>query len=234
VNSHSVTQIQNLLRPRKTPVQARSTSTVEAIFTATIQVLIEFGLKRLTTTRVAERAGASVGTLYQYFPNKSALLAAVLEKHLVQVVEAVESACQAAKGKSLDDIAKDIVTAFVSAKLREPKTSMALYAVAAEVGGTEVVARMTQRSQLALCDVLACASDAKFDDTRTVSFVLTTAMVGPVQGLLAMGAPALMARSVTSQLVHLATAYLRACSVKPKVNTDAQRRHNRGTPPRRL
>lgn len=225
---------QTRLSPRKTPVQARSTSTVEAIFTATIQVLIEFGLERLTTTRVAERAGASVGTLYQYFPNKSALLAAVLEKHLVQVVEAVESACLAAKGKALDDIAKDVVTAFVNAKLREPKTSMALYAVAAEVGGTQVVARMTQRSQLALCDVLACASDARFDDIRTVSFVIATALVGPVQGLLAMGAPDPMVRSVSAHLVQLSTAYLRACSARPQMGNDARRRHNRAIPPRTL
>ncbi len=172
-------------------------------------------MERLTTTRVAERAGASVGTLYQYFPNKSALPAAVLEKHLVQVLEEVESACLAAKGKGLDDIAKDIVTAFVDVKLREPKTSAALYAVAAEVGGTQVVVRMTQRSQLALCDVLACASDAKFDDIRTVSFVLSTALVGPIQGFLAMGTPASMVHGLTAHLVRLATAYLRACSVKP-------------------
>jgi AcrR family transcriptional regulator len=202
------------LNPRKKPVQARSTSTVEAIFAATIQVLIDFGLERLTTTRVAERAGASVGTLYQYFPNKSALLAAVLEQHLVQVVEALEEACIAAKGRVLDDIATDIVTTFVGAKLRHPKTSIALYAVAAQVGGTDIVARMTQRSQLALCDVLACASDAKFDDIRTVSFVLTTALVGPVQGLLAMGATAATAQSVTAHLVNLTKAYLRASAIR--------------------
>jgi AcrR family transcriptional regulator len=67
------------LEPRKTPVQARSTATVEAIFEATIQVLLEVGADLLTTTRVAERAGVSVGTLYQYFPNKDSLLFAVVE-----------------------------------------------------------------------------------------------------------------------------------------------------------
>lgn len=214
MNSHSVAPTNSTIKPRKTPVQARSTSTVGAIFTATVQVLIDFSAERLTTTRVAERAGVSVGTLYQYFPNKSALLAAVLEQHLVQVVEALEAACTAAKGKVIDEMATDIVTAFVSAKLGHPKTSIALYAVAAQVGGTDIVARMTQRSQLALCDVLAGASDAKFDDLRTVSFVLTTALVGPVQGLLAMGAPAAMAKSVTAHLIGLTKAYLRASAVR--------------------
>jgi hypothetical protein len=63
-------QSQSALEPRKTPVQARSGVSVEAILNATIQVLIKVGKGRLTTTRVAARAGVSVGTLYQYFPNK--------------------------------------------------------------------------------------------------------------------------------------------------------------------
>src|SRR5580704_11368515 len=72
---------------RKTPLQRRSTVTVEAIAEATIQVLLAVGSDRLTTTRVAERAGVSVGTLYQYYPNKQSLLHAVLEAHLTRVAE---------------------------------------------------------------------------------------------------------------------------------------------------
>jgi AcrR family transcriptional regulator len=75
---------QVLLEPRKSPVQARSAASVDAILQATIQVLLNVGKERLTTTRVASRAGVSVGTLYQYFPNKSALLQAVLKRHLAQ------------------------------------------------------------------------------------------------------------------------------------------------------
>ena len=68
--------------PRKTPIQARSTVTVEAIFEATIQVLLSRGADRLTTTRVAERAGVSVGTLYQYYPNKQSPEAKIMSlKH---------------------------------------------------------------------------------------------------------------------------------------------------------
>jgi AcrR family transcriptional regulator len=70
------------LEPRKTPPQTRSVATVEAIHDATIQVLPKSGADRLTTVHVAQRAGVSVGTLYQYFPNKQALLFAVLERHL--------------------------------------------------------------------------------------------------------------------------------------------------------
>ena len=73
------------IEPRKQPVQGRSTATVEALYQASIQVLLELGYRKLTTTRVAERAGVSVGSLYQYFPNREALIAAVIARHLESV-----------------------------------------------------------------------------------------------------------------------------------------------------
>jgi AcrR family transcriptional regulator len=62
------------LSSRKTPQQARSTDLVAAILEAALQVLAKEGAQRFTTTRVAERAGVSVGSIYQYFPNKAAIL----------------------------------------------------------------------------------------------------------------------------------------------------------------
>jgi len=59
---------------RKTPRQARSNELVAAVLDAAIQVLQSEGAQRFTTARVAERAGVSVGSLYQYFPNKAAIL----------------------------------------------------------------------------------------------------------------------------------------------------------------
>jgi AcrR family transcriptional regulator len=181
---------------------------VEAIRTACIQVLLDGGLERLTTTRVAARAGVSVGTLYQYFPNKQALLASVLEQHLRKVVEAVEAACHRAKSLPVAAMANAVVQAFFDAKFAEPDSSRALYAVAAEVGGDAVVARLTQRSQLALCEMLATAADRRFADLAPISFVLSTSVVGPVQALLASGAPAEVIDRVRSQLIIMVSAYL--------------------------
>lgn len=59
---------------RKNPQQARSNQLVEAVLDAAVQVLMKEGAQRFTTARVAERAGVSVGSLYQYFPNKAAIL----------------------------------------------------------------------------------------------------------------------------------------------------------------
>ncbi|WP_095198292.1 TetR family transcriptional regulator [Mesorhizobium carmichaelinearum] len=65
--SHSISS-------RKQPKQARATDLVAAILEAAVQVLASEGAQRFTTTRVAEKAGVSVGSLYQHFPNKAALL----------------------------------------------------------------------------------------------------------------------------------------------------------------
>ncbi|HEY9724130.1 MAG TPA: TetR/AcrR family transcriptional regulator [Oscillatoriaceae cyanobacterium] len=67
------------IAPRKRPTQARARQTVEAILQAAADVFEAHGLEGGTTERIVERAGVSVGSLYQYFPNKRALLAAVAE-----------------------------------------------------------------------------------------------------------------------------------------------------------
>ena len=126
---------------RKTPVQARSTVTVEAISEATIQVLLSHGAERLTTTRVADRAGVSVGTLYQYFPNKQSLLYAVFEDHLEKVASAVEAACNQACHQPLEGMIRQAVEAFVDVKMERMDISVALYKVSADVGGAELMKR---------------------------------------------------------------------------------------------
>jgi AcrR family transcriptional regulator len=131
-----------LLDPRKLPVQARSVASVDAILEATIQVLLDVGKKRLTTTRVALRAGVSVGTLYQYFPNKSALLQAALKRHLDEVTRAVERVCQEQKAKTLSEMATALVSAFLDAKMKDASTSVALYSVSSDVDGAKIVQQM--------------------------------------------------------------------------------------------
>ena len=132
-------------QPRKTPVQTRAAVTVGAISEATIQVLLSDGVERLTTTRVAERAGVSVGTLYQYYPNKQSLLFAVLADHLDKVAAAVETACAQARHKPLAEMLRTVVEAFVDAKMERIDISLALYQFAADVGGPALVKRLGLR-----------------------------------------------------------------------------------------
>ncbi|MEO8698994.1 MAG: TetR/AcrR family transcriptional regulator [Kofleriaceae bacterium] len=68
--------------PRKRPRQARARVTVDTILAASARVLVKRGFDRFTTNEVADAAGVSIGSLYQYFPNKEALVAALIEKHI--------------------------------------------------------------------------------------------------------------------------------------------------------
>lgn len=71
---------------RRRPAQARSRHTVDTILEATMLIAAEEGEERLTTNRIAERAGVSIGTLYQYFPTREAVIDAIAQRARAQVV----------------------------------------------------------------------------------------------------------------------------------------------------
>lgn len=172
------------LEARKQPRQARSLATVEVILEATIQVLLAEGLPRLTTIRVAERAGVSVGTLYQYFPQKQALLFALLQRHLEKLVRTMEAAALSVQGQPLAVMVKHIVSVFMQVKTENLHESAALYAVASELDTRSYVRSVEARNRLALETMLDSASDRRFADTPGVTFVFMGALIGPIRLLL--------------------------------------------------
>jgi AcrR family transcriptional regulator len=199
---------QGSLEARKTPVQTRSTATVEAIFEAAIQVLLREGPERLTTTRVADRAGVSVGTLYQYYPNKQALLFAVLERHLTSVFDAVEGACEEHHHQPLEVMAAALVEAFVEAKMKRKDVSMALYAVASELGGHAVIAPLTLRARSNISSMLKTAPGVRFAQIDFTVLMLMSSMAGATRAVLEAGAPQKMADDLRRHLVVLCKSYL--------------------------
>lgn len=214
MTSHLPHRSQIALEPRKSPVQARSTASVDAILQATIQVLLNVGKERLTTTNVALRAGVSVGTLYQYFPNKSALLQAVLRRHLAEVAEAVELACQEQHGRTLQQMATALIIAFLQAKMKDPKTSVALYSISSDLDGAKIAQQMGTRFHKAIVQMLETASEPLTTDPRLVASMLEGAMVGISRRMLESGAPEQQYDSVREELIFMACAYLDACSLR--------------------
>jgi AcrR family transcriptional regulator len=202
----------NAFEPRKTPVQTRAAVTVEAISEATIQVLLSHGADRLTTTRVAERAGVSVGTLYQYYPNKESLLFAVLEDHLGRVTAAVETACEQASHKPLSQMIRTVVEAFVDAKMERTDISVALYQIAANVGGPALVKKAGQRQRKALEAMFQTAPDTESPPDRFAIDMMCSAMAGAMRSVLEAGASPAMVRKLREHLVLLCQSYMAAAT----------------------
>ena len=202
--------------PRKTPVQARSTASVEAIMQATIQVLLKDGRSKLTTIRIAERAGVSVGTLYQYFPNKNSLLQALLKKHLDSVALAVENACKAAHGESLAGMAEAITSAFVRAKFHNIDASVALYAVSDGIEGKRIARGMHARITKAMTSMFETARERPVMEPGGVATVLLSAMAGVSRSMLELGVARGTMATMEKELTVMVRAYLEASAATGK------------------
>jgi AcrR family transcriptional regulator len=197
--------------PRKTPVQARSTASVDAILKATIQVLLKVGKEKLTTTRVAARAGVSVGTLYQYFPNKSALLRAAVRLHVEEIHAEVGKVCAEQRGRPVEQMAEALAVAFLAVKMRDPKKSRALYAVSSDVEGARIVADAVSRVNNAIVGLLQSAPEALTTDLRLIATMLQSTIAGVKRQLLESDMPEAQFEVMQRELMLMVRSYVRAC-----------------------
>jgi AcrR family transcriptional regulator len=110
-----------LQKPRKLPKQERSQATVSAILIATTRILTEEGYDKFNTNRVAELAGVSVGSLYQYFPNKAALLYALGEHHANEMAQLAQHHLEDLGDRSILEVLQQIIKAVLAAYAVNPK-----------------------------------------------------------------------------------------------------------------
>jgi AcrR family transcriptional regulator len=201
-----------LLQPRKSPQQARSAVTIEAIHTATIQVLLAEGVGRLTTTRVAARAGVSVGTMYQYYPHKQALMFAIVERQLETVEGALLAAVERLTGRDLATIAEGLAAAWLDAKTADIVASQAIYGIASEFDLTETMDRAIRRVTAAIGVLLNRAPNARFADLDSVALMLAALLAGPTRVVMEAGASEADLARLRRELPRACRAYLEAAN----------------------
>lgn len=122
--------------PRKSPRQERSRATVDAILEATARVLLRDGYDRASTNRIAQAAGVSVGSLYQYFPSKEALAAALIDRHMTET-EALLQVPESEMGRPLPELARLLVRGMLRAHAVHPKLHQVLMEHVPKVGRLE-------------------------------------------------------------------------------------------------
>lgn len=114
-------QRQTRTTPRKRPRQARSKATVDTILEATTRVLVKQGFDGLSTNAVAAQAGVSIGSLYQYFPNKEALVSALIDRHMEEMNAAILAELTRVAKLPLAEAARAVIELTIRAHSIDPE-----------------------------------------------------------------------------------------------------------------
>ena len=198
------------LTPRKLPKQARSEATVEAVLEAAAQVFECYGYAAGTTNRIAERAGVSIGSVYQYFPNKDAILVALVHRHLAEGTAALEPHLQRLSGGArFDDVLPDIVHATVALHALAPGLHRVLF--------EETQLPPTLRAELdeledrlvdLAADALAADPSSRPVDPRLSARIVISAIEGLTHRLVLRPPPGVAPDGIAREITELVRAYL--------------------------
>jgi AcrR family transcriptional regulator len=163
--------------PRKSASQARSRQTVDALLEATARVLIKEGYDKTSTNKIAAVAGVSIGSLYQYFPTKEALVAAVIDLHMHEMFRLVREALVKVTTHPIEAAARELVSVMIEAHRINPKLHRILVEQTPRTGKLENV-EAVEREAYGLVRAYLEAHRDELDvaDTGLAAFVCVTAV----------------------------------------------------------
>ncbi|MFT4067520.1 TetR/AcrR family transcriptional regulator [Paraburkholderia sp.] len=166
------------LKPRRSPIQRRSAQTVEAVLEAAARILETHGLEGYTTNAVALRAGVSIGSLYQYFPNRDALTVALIERETAQLAADIHAAAALEISR---DCVRALVRAAVAHQMRRPVLARLIDFEERRLPVGERDQRITDTVHAALVDALGNKAQAPaLDDVNLAAHDLLAIVRGMV------------------------------------------------------
>ena len=161
--------------PRKSASQKRSHLTVNALLEATARILVREGFDKASTNRIAEVAGVSVGSLYQYFPSKEALVAALIDRHNREVMQTVRGELAEAINLPMEQAVRRLVAVAVKAHRIDPKLHRVLSEQIPRVGRLENVETFNRENYALFRAYLEAHSDEfRAIDLALAAFVCVT------------------------------------------------------------
>jgi AcrR family transcriptional regulator len=195
--------------PRKRASQARSQATVDVILAATARVLVKEGYDRASTNRIALAAGVSVGSLYQYFPSKEALVAALIERHMDEMLAVVSDAFARIATSPLDQAARLIVELMVQAHAVDPRLHKVLVEQVPRVGALEKVHAIEARLlALARAYLAAHKDDLRPVDPDIGAFIVVTTVEVLTHAAVLLRPDLLQTPAFVDEVARLVTGYL--------------------------
>jgi AcrR family transcriptional regulator len=195
--------------PRKSPSQDRSRTTVDTILEATAKLLVRRGFDHLTTNGVAEAAGVSIGSLYQYFPNKEALVAALLERHLDERKRETYAELARVATLPIGEAVRAVIELTIRAHSVEPELHRVLIEQVPRVGRLARLAEL-EASTHAIVFALLVARRADIDiaDPEIAAFVLVSAIEAVVHRAVVFHPEHLDDPRLVDEATRLVTRYL--------------------------
>jgi AcrR family transcriptional regulator len=202
---------------RHEPVQARAAQRVEALLDAAAAVVVEHGIEHLTTALVAERAGASIGTVYRYFPDRVAVLVALAERNLERMRHAIGRVL-AVQHDSWPDAADAVIGAMVDT-FREVPSFRSLRTGEGLDLGPQAREHVAPQFALVMAEYVGARFGIELDDAGMANLVLA---VGGLDALVTYaflhdphGDPRYLALGRTCAMQHLTAAFGEPVDVAP-------------------
>jgi AcrR family transcriptional regulator len=159
-----------LTKPRKYASQERSRATIEALVEATARILVKEGFDKASTNRIAHEAGVSIGSLYQYYPSKEALVAAVIDRHNRALMHVARSVLAEIASQPIEKAVRRLVAVGIEAHRIDPKLHRVLAEQIPRTGRLENVGAL-DRETLAL---FRAYLESRRDELRAVDPGLAT------------------------------------------------------------
>lgn len=183
--------------------------TVEAILSATARVLCTTGYDRASTNRIALAAGVSVGSLYQYFPSKEALVATLVERHTEQMVSLVKGKLLEVAAAPLPVAIRAMIDAMFCAHAVDPKLHKVLIEQVPRVGRLEKLIDMDREIERLLAAYLAArARELRRNDVGAAAIVLVRLVESVTHHAVLAELPDAKARAVSGELTDMVMRYL--------------------------
>ena len=223
-SSHREDRDPAALRPRRQPRQARSRETVATILQAAAEVISQLGYDRASTNKIAACAGVSIGSLYQYFPNKDAILVSLLKQHRSAVISMVEKALENLGNLdvSFTEALRALFNELVSLHGANPKLNKVL---SEEVPHAPVIQQMHREEirsyAIQIERVLRSRPEIHVQNYTVASYVLTQA-TGSLSRWLVHEAPDFLDKqSFINEAVTMLAGYAQGCRKQRRTGTDS-------------
>jgi AcrR family transcriptional regulator len=199
-----------LTAPRKEPRQERARATVDAILAATARVLVKEGYDRASTNRIALEAGVSVGSLYQYFPSKEALVAALIERHSSEMIRYLEGrAANHAPDAPLRAIVRDVVHAMVEAHRVDPKLHRVVMEQVPRVGALKRLSELDEHALVLIRAFLETRrAEVRPKNLKLAAFLLSSLVEAVTHGAVLMHPEYLVDLELVDETTEVICRYL--------------------------